>query len=57
MIVPSGSGLKPSMAIGTVSAELAAFLDTAKRIDERSREVLTQPVHIQIPDQIGADLE
>jgi hypothetical protein len=43
--------------MGAVSGELAAFLDTAKRIDERSREVLTQPAHIQIADQIGADLE
>ena len=57
MIVPSGGGLKPSMAIGTVSAELAIFLDTAERIDECSGELLAQPVHIQIPDQIGADLE
>lgn len=43
--------------MGAVSGELATFLDTAKCIDECSGKLLTQPVHIQIPDQIGADLE
>jgi hypothetical protein len=45
------------MALGTVSAVLATFLDTAERIDECSGELLAQPAHIQIADQIGADLE
>lgn len=45
------------MAIGAVSAELTTFFDAAERIDECSGELLAQPVNIQVPDQIGADLE
>jgi hypothetical protein len=49
--------LKPSPTLGTIATELTTLFDAAKRVDEYARELLAQPVHIEISDEIGADFE